>query len=110
MKLFVFTKTGTGGTDKVWLYNMEADGFSLDDKRNPVKENDIPDIVERFNNLDKEAERTNKDKSFFVTKEEIKKNWQLGKTFEPKMDDEKREKLIKGWKKAVKCALVYAED
>ena len=58
--ILVFTKTGTGGTDKVWLYNMEADGFSLDDKRNPVKENDIPDIVERFNNLDKEAERTNK--------------------------------------------------
>ena len=72
--ILVFTKTGTGGTDKVWLYNMEADGFSLDDKRNPVKENDIPDIVERFSNLDKEAERTNKDKSFFVTKEEIKKN------------------------------------
>ena len=72
--ILVFTKTGTGGTDRVWLYNMEADGFSLDDKRNPVKENDIPDIVERFNNLDKEAERTNKDKSFFVTKEEIKNN------------------------------------
>ena len=72
--IIVFTKTGTGGTDKVWLYNMKADGFSLDDKRNPVKENDIPDIIERFNNPEKEALRTNKDQSFFVGKEEIEKN------------------------------------
>lgn len=36
------------GTEKVWFYDMKADGFSLDDKRNPVKENDIPDIIERF--------------------------------------------------------------
>ncbi len=47
---------------------------------------------------------------YYKDKEEIKKNWQLGKTFEPKMEDEKREQLIKGWKKAVKCALAYAED
>ena len=51
----VFTKTGSvgsGGTDKVWFYDMKADGFSLDDKRQEIKENDIPDIIERFNHLE----------------------------------------------------------
>ena len=67
-------KDGTPGTDKVWLYNMEADGFSLDDKRNEVKENDIPDIIARFNNLEAEEKRTPYDKSFFVTFDDIKKN------------------------------------
>ena len=46
--VLVFTKTGHGGTDNVWFYDMKADGFSLDDKRTEVKENDIPDIVARF--------------------------------------------------------------
>ena len=72
--ILIFTKTNSGGTDKVWLYNMEADGFSLDDKRVAIKENDIPDIIERFNNLDREVERTPYDKSFFVTKSEIVAN------------------------------------
>ena len=55
--IFVFTKTGHGGTDKVWFYDMTADGFSLDDKRTPVSENDIEDIISRFKNSDGEAER-----------------------------------------------------
>lgn len=67
-------KGGTDGTDKVWLYNMEADGFSLDDKRNEVKENDIPDIIERYYNPEKEAERTPYDKSFYITKQDIVDN------------------------------------
>jgi type I restriction enzyme M protein len=46
--ILIFTKTGHGGTDKVWFYDMRADGFSLDDKRTPVAENDIPDIIARF--------------------------------------------------------------
>ena len=70
--ILVFTKTNAGGTDKVWFYDMTADGFSLDDKRNPIADNDIPDIVERFHNLDSEADRTRKDKSFFVPVEEIR--------------------------------------
>ena len=49
--VLVFTKTGHGGTDQVWFYDMRADGFSLDDKRTPVPENDIPDIVARFRSL-----------------------------------------------------------
>lgn len=66
--ILIFTKTEHGGTDQVWFYDMNADGFSLDDKRTPVTENDIPDIIERFKNLDKEAERKRTDQSFMVPK------------------------------------------
>ena len=69
--VLVFTKTGHGGTDKVWFYDMKADGFSLDDKRTEIKDNDIPDIIERFHNLDKEVDRERTDQSFFVDKTEI---------------------------------------
>jgi len=69
--ILIFTKTGHGGTDKVWFYDMTADGFSLDDKRTLVAENDIGDIIERFHNLEKEGDRKRSDKSFFVSKEEI---------------------------------------
>ena len=72
--ILIFTKTGHGGTDKVWFYDMKADGFSLDDKRTETKENDIPDIIERFRNLDKETDRKRTDQSFFVPKEEIAEN------------------------------------
>lgn len=74
--ILIFTKTTQGGTDKVWFYDMTADGFSLDDQRQPIKENDIPDVIKRFNNRDLEEEQNRKrtDKSFFVTKEEIVKN------------------------------------
>ena len=72
--ILIFTKTGNGGTDDVWFYDMKADGFSLDDKRSEVKENDIPDIIERFNNLDKEKDRKRTEQSFFVKKEEIAEN------------------------------------
>lgn len=72
--VLVFTKTGHGGTDKVWFYDMKADGFSLDDKRTPVQDNDIDDIVERFRNLDKETDRKRTEQSFFVDKQEIVDN------------------------------------
>ena len=72
--ILVFTKTNAGGTDKVWFYDMTADGFSLDDKRSPIAENDIPDIIERFNNLEAENSRERTDKSFFVNKDEIVDN------------------------------------
>lgn len=72
--ILIFTKTEHGGTDNVWFYDMTADGFSLDDKRSPVEENDIPDIIERFKNLDKEADRKRTEKSFMVPKEEIEEN------------------------------------
>ncbi len=72
--ILIFTKTGHGGTDNVWFYDMTADGFSLDDKRTPVAENDIPDMVERFHSRDKEIERPRTEKSFFVPKQEILDN------------------------------------
>jgi type I restriction enzyme M protein len=72
--VLIFTKTNHGGTDNVWFYDMTADGYSLDDKRTPVNENDIPDIIERFKNLDKEVDRKRTDKSFMVPKQEIADN------------------------------------
>lgn len=72
--ILIFTKTGHGGTDKVWFYDMKADGRSLDDKRSEVKENDIPDIITRFKNLEAENDRKRTDQSFFVEKQEIVDN------------------------------------
>ncbi len=72
--ILVLTKTNHGGTDNVWFYDMQADGFSLDDKRSEVKENDIPDIIERFRNRDKEMDRERTEKSFMVPKQEIVDN------------------------------------
>ena len=72
--ILIFTKTGAGGTDKVWFYDMQADGYSLDQKRTEVEENDIPDVLTRFNNLKAEEQRTRKDKSFLVPVDEIRQN------------------------------------
>ena len=72
--ILIFTKTGHGGTDKVWFYDMKADGFSLDDKRTPVQDNDIPDIIARFHDLKNEESRERTEKSFFVPKDEIVEN------------------------------------
>ena len=72
--ILIFTKTGNGGTDNVWFYDMRADGFTLDDKRVPFGGSDIPDIIERFANLDNERERTRTEQSFFVTREELAEN------------------------------------
>lgn len=73
--VMVFTKTDAGGTDNVWLYNMEGDGFTLDDKRDEdAKHDDIPDILERWANLDAEAKRERTEKSFLVPKQEIADN------------------------------------
>ena len=55
--VLVFTKTGHGGTDEVWFYDMKADGFTLDDKRVEIKESNIPDIVARFHNREGEKAR-----------------------------------------------------
>ena len=69
--ILIFTKTNHGGTDNVWFYDMTADGKSLDDKRTPISDNDIPDIIARFKNLDGEKDRKRTDKSFMVPKSEI---------------------------------------
>ncbi|WP_373485329.1 type I restriction-modification system subunit M [Acetobacterium malicum] len=72
--ILVFTKTGAGGTDKVWFYDMKADGYSLDDKRNPIAANDIPDIIARFHNLAGEVDRAKTEPSFLVDKQDIVAN------------------------------------
>lgn len=72
--ILIFTKTGHGGTDNVWFYDMKADGFSLDDKRSETKENDIPDIIERFRHLEREGDRKRTEQSFLVPKKEIVDN------------------------------------
>lgn len=73
--IIIFTKTGTGGTDKVWFYDMRADGFSLTTQRIPTTEqNDIPDVISRFHHLDAEVDRNRKEQSFFVNADEIREN------------------------------------
>ena len=72
--ILIFTKTNAGGTDKVWFYDMKADGFSLDQKRDPVTQNDIPDVIARYRHLEAEADRSRKEQSFVVPVEEIRAN------------------------------------
>lgn len=73
--ILVFTKTDAGGTDKVWLYNMENDGYTLDDKRDEDSANDdIPDILARWANLEEEEQRERTEKSFLVSKQELVDN------------------------------------
>ena len=77
--ILFFTKTNSGGTDDVWFYDVQADGFSLDDKRAPVKANDLPDVLERWTALHgdnkqtakAERERARTEQSFCVPKSEI---------------------------------------
>ncbi|GAB2596365.1 type I restriction-modification system subunit M [Spirosoma areae] len=94
--VLVFTKTGSGGTDSVWFYDMRADGYSLDDKRtptgpgferfadlellieqhstSPIHTTDIPDIVSRWRNLEGETNRKRTDQSFLVPVDDIRAN------------------------------------
>lgn len=72
--IMIYTKTGAGGTDNVWFYDMKADGYTLDDKRSPIGQNDIPDIIARFNDLKAEVERKRSEQSFFVTVGELRDN------------------------------------
>ena len=72
--VIIFTKTGAGGTDDVWFYDMQNDGYSLDDKRTAIAGSDIPDIVARFKSLGEEAKRERTEQSFLVPKAEIVAN------------------------------------
>lgn len=70
--ILLFTKTDSGGTDDVWFYDVRADGFSLDDKRNPVEANDLPDVRTRWTErAGSEKERARTEQSFCVPKAEI---------------------------------------
>ena len=73
--ILFFTKTNSGGTDNVWFYDMQSDGFSLDDKRTPQPEkSDLADILTRWQNRDAEVERKRTEQSFCVSKDEIASN------------------------------------
>ncbi len=65
--ILFFTKTDSGGTDRVWFYDVQADGFSLDDKRNPIDASDLPDVLARWGERDgDELKRARTDQSFSV--------------------------------------------
>ena len=73
--MVLFTKTNSGGTDDIWFYDMQADGYSLDDKRTELdsskhENNNIPDILKRFGSKS-ESKRERTDQSFLVPKAEI---------------------------------------
>jgi len=72
--ILIFTKTTKGGSDKVWYYDMKADGYSLDDKRTPIVANDIPKIIARYKDVASEAARARTEQSFLVPADEIRKN------------------------------------
>ena len=89
--ILVFTKTGVGGTDQVWFYDMQADGWSLDDKRQPLlsedalgptpdvalsgfdrAKNNLPDILMRWSERDDaERDRARSAQSFVVKRAEL---------------------------------------
>ena len=72
--ILIFTKTNSGGTDKVWFYDMQNDGFTLNDNRTPIEENDIPDIISSYKNRHNEDNTDRKAKHFFVDVDEIRQN------------------------------------
>ena len=69
--ILFFTKTGAGGTEDVWFYDVTADGFSLDDKRSKIADDDLPDVLARWQNLEGERDRARTDQSFLVPKADI---------------------------------------
>ncbi|QIL83406.1 SAM-dependent DNA methyltransferase [Diaphorobacter sp. HDW4A] len=77
--ILLFTKTSSGGTDGVWFYDMQADGFSLDDKRNVLPDghdnNNLPDVLARWAERNgSEKQRARIDQSFVVPKADIAAN------------------------------------
>ncbi len=69
--ILFFTKTNSGGTDDVWFYDVRADGFSLDDKRNAVEADDLPDVLARWQARNSEKDRARTEQSFLVPKSDI---------------------------------------
>jgi type I restriction enzyme M protein len=77
--ILIFTKTGAGGTESVWFYDMQADGFSLDDKRIELdhtkhESDNLDDILARWHNRAAESKRKRTEQSFLVPKTEIMAN------------------------------------
>lgn len=73
--ILFFTKTNSGGTDHVWFYDVHSDGFSLDDKRQPLDSTDLPDVLARWTHRDdEERARARTEQSFTVPRAEIEAN------------------------------------
>ena len=72
--VLIFEKTNAGGTDHVWFYDMKADGYSLDDRRSEIEDNDIPDILKRYSDREAEMGRARTEKSFMVSRKELAEN------------------------------------
>jgi type I restriction enzyme M protein len=70
--ILIFTKGGE--TNNVWFYDMQADGYTLDDKRNKIAESDLPDIVQRYKARDSKKDSDRKLRYFMVPKKEIVNN------------------------------------
>lgn len=70
--ILIFTKSGE--TNNVWFYDMQTDGYTLDDKRNKIAESDLPDIVQRYKTRDPKKDNDRKQKYFMVPKKEIVEN------------------------------------
>lgn len=75
--IMIFTKGGQ--TDQVWFYDLTADGYSLDDKRTPIQDNDLPDLIAQYEKYRKAREagkntkewKDKKQKAFLVDKADI---------------------------------------
>jgi len=70
--ILVFTKGGR--TDNVFFYDVKADGFSLDDKRDPVSANDLPDCLSSWQSRNPKVDTNRKTKAFFVPSSEIRES------------------------------------
>lgn len=91
--ILFFTRTDSGGTDSVWFYDIQADGWSLDDKRTPLlpaeklgcaplaaltvgdgAKNNLPDALARWGTMDRESDRARTEQSFLVPRADIVAN------------------------------------
>lgn len=71
--ILILTKGGE--TQNAWFYDMQSDGYSLDDKRAKLEGyGDLQDIVDKFKNRDPEKDVDRKEKNFFIPKSEIEEN------------------------------------
>ena len=104
--ILIFTKTNSGGTDKVWFYDMKADGYSLDDKRAPLvkngeepthEQNNIADVITRFKTLFNEDGTPNKKTGEYKRKK-------TAQSFMVSIDDIKADKSIDDKGKLIESA------
>lgn len=70
--VLIFVKGGS--TENIWFYDMQSDGYSLDDKRDKTTENDIPDIISKWNSRNPKTDTDRKQKAFFVPRKEVEDN------------------------------------